>query len=179
MRGARQRGTPSRYTRFMHRARRPYRIVFICTGNICRSPAAENIFRLRAARAGLRDELEIDSAGTGGWHSGHPVDARSAAALRAAGFSDHGSARELRPRDFSGADLLVCMAREHLEFVAEHGAPAERVLLIRHCDPQHTHEDVPDPYYGGDEGFSQMVLMLDAAMDGLIARVQTDLKQRG
>lgn len=164
----------------MHRARRPYRIVFICTGNICRSPAAENIFRSRAASAGLRDEIEIDSAGTEGWHGGEPVDVRSAEALRAAGFSDHGAARELRPSDFSGADLFVCMARDHVDFVISRGAAQERVVLIRHCDPQHTHEDVPDPYYGGDEGFSEMVRMLDAAMDGLVARVQSDLKrQRG
>jgi protein-tyrosine phosphatase len=163
----------------MSRTREPYRIVFICTGNICRSPAAENIFRARAEREGLLAALEIDSAGTGDWHEGEAPDARSAAALRAAGYPADGEARGLRPSDFARHDLFVCMDRTHVESVVAGGAARERVVLIRHFDGARDHDDVPDPYYGGREGFTHMIEMLERAMDGLVARVRADLARRG
>jgi len=154
------------------------RIVFICTGNICRSPAAENIFRHRAEAEGLLPELEIDSAGTGGWHEGEAPDARSAAALRHAGYPVDGRARPLRARDYGAFDLFVCMDRTHVREVVDRGAPRERVVLIRHFDDTRSHDDVPDPYYGGHEGFTEMIAMLEASMDGLFARVREELARK-
>ncbi|MFM7259978.1 MAG: low molecular weight protein-tyrosine-phosphatase [bacterium] len=162
----------------MSRAREPYRVIFICTGNICRSPAAENIFREHARRAGILPELEIDSAGTGDWHEGDDPDHRSADALRDAGYAADGTARGLRARDFAHHDLFVCMDRSHVRDVVAQGAARERVVLIRHFDDSRDQDDVPDPYYGGRDGFTDMIRMLEASMDGLLARVRDELARR-
>lgn len=164
----------------MSRAREPFRIVFICTGNICRSPAAENIFREHARKAGILPDVAIDSAGTGDWHQGEDPDPRSAEALREAGYPDEGTARGLRDHDFLHHDLFVCMDRSHVRDVVARGAPKERVVLIREFDPRRGHDDVPDPYYGGRDGFTEMIAMLEAAMDGLVERVRAEIaKKRG
>ena len=164
----------------MSRAREPFRIVFICTGNICRSPAAENIFREHARKAGILPDVAIDSAGTGDWHQGEDPDPRSAEALREAGYPDEGTARGLRDHDFLHHDLFVCMDRSHVRDVVARGAPKGRVVLIREFDPRRGHDDVPDPYYGGRDGFTEMIAMLEAAMDGLVERVRAEIaKKRG
>ena len=164
----------------MSRVHGSFRIVFVCTGNICRSPAAENIFRVRAREAGLLPDLVIDSAGTGDWHEGEDPDHRSAQALREAGYSVEGTARGLRDEDFLRHDLFVCMDRSHVRDVLARGAPKERVVLVRHFDDARSHDDVPDPYYGGREGFTEMIRMLEATMDGLVARVRGEIaKKRG
>ncbi len=162
----------------MSRETEPFRIVFICTGNICRSPAAENIFREMVDRAGLLPDLEIDSAGTGDWHEDDPIDHRSAAALADAGYPSGGVARGLRARDFAHFDLFVCMDRSHHREVTARGARAERVVLIRSFDPARDGEDVPDPYYGGVEGFTEMIRMLEASMDGLVGHVREGLARK-
>jgi protein-tyrosine phosphatase len=162
----------------MSRAREPFRIVFICTGNICRSPAAENIFRERAREAGLLPDLVIDSAGTGDWHEGEDPDHRSADALRVAGYPVEGTARGLRDADFAAHDLFVCMDGSHVREVIARGAPRERVVLLRHFDGARSHDDVPDPYYGGRDGFTEMVAMIEAAMDGLVGRVRGDIARK-
>lgn len=162
-----------------------YRIVFVCSGNICRSPAAENVFRTRAARAGIEAKLAIDSAGTHGYHEGEPPDRRSIAVLRSRGYPADGRARELRREDYLGAtahDLFVCMDRTHERHVLSAGAPRERVVLLRAFDPSAAVAggplDLPDPYYGGAEGFEEMLSMIERAMDGLLARVEADLMTR-
>ncbi len=162
----------------MSRAREPFRIVFICTGNICRSPAAENIFREHARKAGILPELEIDSAGTGDWHEGEAPDQRSVDALRGAGYPADGRARGLRANDFLHHDLFVCMDRSHVRDVIALGAPGERVVLLRHFDEGRAHDDVPDPYYGGREGFTEMIAMLEASMDGLVGRVREEIARK-
>lgn len=162
----------------MSSARAPYRILFVCTGNICRSPAAENVFREHARRAGILPDLEIDSAGTGDWHAGEAPDPRSAEALRAAGYPAEGIARGLLPGDVVRQDLFVCMDRTHVDAVVGRGAPRERVVLVRHFDEARGHDDVPDPYYGGRDGFDEMIRTLEAAMDGLVARVRDEIVRR-
>ena len=162
----------------MSRAREPFRIVFICTGNICRSPAAENIFREHARRAGVLPSLAIDSAGTGDWHEGEDPDPRSVAALRDAGYPAEGTARGLRAREFLQHDLFVCMDRSHRREVIARGAPEEKVVLIREFDPDRGNDDVPDPYYGGSAGFTEMIAMLEAAMAGMMVRVREELGRR-
>ena len=162
----------------MSRAREPFRIVFICTGNICRSPAAENIFREHARKAGILPEVEIDSAGTGDWHEGEAPDHRSADALRGAGYPADGRARGLRANDFLHHDLFVCMDRSHVREVVARGAPEDRVVLVRHFDERRGHDGVPDPYYGGREGFTEMIAMLEASMDGLVGRVREEIARK-
>ena len=90
------------------------RILFVCMGNICRSPTAEGIMRRLVADAGLEDVVEVDSAGTGGWHAGEPPDARATAAARRRGVTLEGGARQVRPDDFERFDLIVAMDRENL-----------------------------------------------------------------
>ena len=158
-----------------------YRVVFVCSGNICRSPAAENVFRARAERAGILPKLAIDSAGTHGFHEGERPDRRSLAVLRAAGYPTEGHARELRESDFRGRDahdLYVCMDRTHERHVLAAGAPRERVVLLRGFDPSSGAADLPDPYYGGDDGFDDMLAMIERAMDGLLARVDAEIAAR-
>jgi protein-tyrosine phosphatase len=162
----------------MSGAHEPYRIIFICTGNICRSPAAENMFREHARKAGILPDLAIDSAGTGDWHEGEDPDHRSAQALREAGYPADGTARGLRSAEFLHHDLFVCMDRSHVRDVLARGAPRERVVLVREFDDARLHDDVPDPYYGGREGFTEMIRMLEAAMDGLVARVRREIAEK-
>lgn len=162
----------------MSSARERFRIVFICTGNICRSPAAENIFREHARRAGILPQLAIDSAGTGDWHQGEDPDPRSTEALRAAGYAADGTARGLRKDEFLHHDLYVCMDRSHLREVVARGAPRDRVVLIREFDQGRAHDEVPDPYYGGNDGFAEMIRMLEAAMDGLVERVRVEIARK-
>jgi protein-tyrosine phosphatase len=162
----------------MSRVYGSFRIVFVCTGNICRSPAAENVFREHARRAGLLPDLAIDSAGTGDWHEGEGIDPRSVQALRAAGYAAEGYARGLRSGELPRHDLVVCMDRSHVREVIARGAPQDRVVLVREFDGGRSHDEVPDPYYGGDAGFDEMIRMLEAAMEGLVARVREEIAQK-
>lgn len=162
----------------MSRGNAQLQVVFVCTGNICRSPAAENMFRHIASREGLLGDLRIDSAGTGGWHEGEAPDPRSAAALRASGYPSEGRARALRAEDIRSVDLFVCMDRSHVRDLIARGAASEKVVLIRDFDGRRDHDEVPDPYYGGDDGFAEMIAMLEASMDGLVARVREEIARK-
>ena len=162
-----------------------YRVIFVCSGNICRSPAAECVFKARAAHAGLLERLAVDSAGTHGLHEGDPPDPRSARVLRRGGYPVEGRARELRPGDFRGEgaqDLYVCMDRTHERHVLAAGAPRERVVLLGSFEARGGGSggsaDLPDPYYGGDEGFDDMLAMIERAMDGLLAHVEVEVTVR-
>jgi protein-tyrosine phosphatase len=155
-----------------------YSILFVCSGNICRSPAAENVFRARAERAGILPAVSIDSAGTHGYHEGEPPDPRSVAVLRQAGYPAEGRARELRAAELRGDaahHLIVCMDRTHERHVLSAGAARARVALLRSFDPASADHDLADPYYGGDEGFDEMLELIERAMEGLIARVKAEL----
>ncbi len=114
------------------------RVLFVCLGNICRSPTAEGTMRALVREAGLEDEVEIDSAGTGGWHVGSPPDARARAAARARGIALEGAAREVRSEDFQDFDLLIAMDRSNLRALRQL-APSEaarfKVRLLREFDP--------------------------------------------
>lgn len=156
----------------------PFRIVFVCTGNICRSPAAECVFRHFARLEGLSAHVEIDSAGTGGWHAGEAPDRRSQRALRERGYPVEGRARALGSDDYARWDLFVCMDRGHVREVVAEGAPRERVVLLRAFDEARAHDEVPDPYYGGDDGFDGMMTMIEASMSGLVAHVRAAVAAR-
>ncbi len=150
------------------------RILFVCMGNICRSPTAEAVMRRLVRDAGLEDRIEVESAGTGGWHAGDPPDTRATAAAAQRGVTLEGAARQVRPDDFREFDLLIAMDRENLRgllAVAPDEAASEKVRLLREFDPTSAGApdlDVPDPYNGGDRGFETVIDMVEAACRGLL-----------
>jgi protein-tyrosine phosphatase len=149
------------------------RVCFVCLGNICRSPTAEAVMRHRLAEAGLSDAIEVESAGTGSWHVGDPPDVRAAGAARARGIVMDGRAQQFGPGDFDRFDLVLAMDHEnadHLRRIAPGPAEAAKVRLLREFDPAADGADlaVPDPYYGGADGFGTVFAQVDAACRGLI-----------
>ena len=164
-----------------------YRVCFVCSGNICRSPTAEAVFRRRVADAGLAGQVEVDSAGLGDWHVGEDVDERSAAALRARGYPAwvH-AAKQFRPDDFEERDLVVALAAGHeraLRAMAETAADRAKIRMLRSYDPLAATDpsglDVPDPYYGGGHGFEHVLDLVEAACAGLLAEVEAELPANG
>jgi protein-tyrosine phosphatase len=149
------------------------RILFVCMGNICRSPTAEGVMRRLIDDAGLED-VEVESAGTGGWHAGEPPDERATAAAARRGVTLAGAARQVTPADFRRFDLLIALDRANLRellALAPDEDAAEKVRLLREFDPAAASSgdlDVPDPYYGGDRGFETVLDMVEAACRGLI-----------
>lgn len=143
-------------------------VVFVCTGNICRSPIAEKVLVHELEAAGLADTVRVTSAGTGGWHVGEPADPRAAALLRAEGYLPDHAARQVDAEQL-GADLLVALDREHLHALRALVPDPDRVRLLRSFDPDAPEgAEVPDPYYGDDAGFADVLAMVRAAMPGLV-----------
>ncbi|GHH70070.1 low molecular weight protein-tyrosine-phosphatase [Streptomyces sulfonofaciens] len=163
-------------------APRPYRVCFVCSGNICRSPMAESVFRARLDDAGLGDLVEVDSAGTGGWHVGNGADPRTVAVLQAAGYGSEHTARQFDASWFAGLDLVIALDGEHLSALRQlspTGADAKKVRLLRSYDPAVDGDlDVPDPYYGGIDGFETCLEMVEAACEGLLAAVAEAVEGR-
>lgn len=153
------------------------RILFVCAGNICRSPTAEGVMRGLLDGEGLTERIEIESAGTGGWHAGDPPDARSVAAAQARGITVDGAARRVTDDDFERFDLLLALDRENLrELLARAPEDARpKVRLLREFDPASVASgdlDVPDPYYGGANGFEDVLDLIEAACAGLLGEVR-------
>ncbi|MCA9298480.1 MAG: low molecular weight phosphotyrosine protein phosphatase [Phycisphaerales bacterium] len=144
-------------------------VLFVCLGNICRSPLAEAIFIHKADQQGVRDRFTIDSAGMGGWHAGERADPRSIQIGARYGIDVRSIARQVTDKDVRRFDYLIAMDRSNASDLRELGAPKERVHLMRAFDPGvKGAADVPDPYYGGPDGFQHVYEMLDAACDGLL-----------
>jgi len=154
------------------------RVLFVCLGNICRSPTAEAVMRHLVEQSGFEGEMdmEMDSAGIGDWHAGKPPDARSAAVGAKRGIPVTGKARQVTTKDFSTFDLLIAMDksnREDLWALAPTPSARQQVHLLRDFDPQGPrHADVPDPYYGGPEGFDQVFDICLSACAGLLEHVR-------
>ena len=142
--------------------RRPgaYAVEIVCSGNICRSPSADVVLSALAAERGL-DHVTVTSSGIGDWHVGEPMDRRSAAALAEAGLdpSRH-RARQVDTAALAAYDLVLAMDRTHLEDLLELGADAGRTMLFRAFDPVDPGGEVPDPYYGGPDGFEEVLAMV-------------------
>lgn len=156
---------------------RPLRVEVTCLGNICRSPMAHVVLEQRLADAGLADDVVVTSSGTGGWHEGEPMDERAATALSAAGYdpSRH-RARTFTTDTYAEADLMLAMdARNHADMteLAPTVADAERVRMFRSFDPEAApgDDEVEDPWYGGAEGFQQVLAMVERTSDAVVAAV--------
>lgn len=157
-----------------------YRITAVCLGNICRSPMAEAVLRVKVAEAGLA--AVVDSAGTAGWHEGHDADSRALRTLHRYGYPLSHGARQFQRQWFGSTDLVLAMDQSNYVDLRRlaHGlanAPA-RIHLLRSFDPNADTLDVPDPFYGGEEGFEDVLRMIEAAADGVIAHVANDLAKR-
>ncbi len=149
------------------------RVLFVCMGNICRSPTAEGVMRDLVEQAGLGDRIGLDSAGTGAWHAGEPPDPRSVAAAARRGVRLDGQARKVRRSDFEQFDLLLALDDENardLRRAAPDADAAAKVRLLREFDPDAGGDDldVPDPYYGGADGFGHVLDLVEAACRGLL-----------
>ncbi len=149
--------------------------MFVCTGNICRSPMAEIVFADALRGEGLADRVRVSSAGTGDWHVGSPADPRTTAALRRAGYDCEHVAAQVGAQHVS-ADLLVALDSGHLAALRRLVDEPERVVLLRSFDPAAGRDlEVPDPYFGGKYGFDDVLAMVRAAVPGLLAWVRQRL----
>jgi protein-tyrosine phosphatase len=150
----------------------PYKLLFVCLGNICRSPSAENIMNHLIDQAGLSDEIVCDSAGTSSYHIGSPPDRRmNAAAVAKLGITLRGRARQFIKADFQDFDLILAMDRDNYDDIIAldpTGQYHNKVHLMCEFCSRHKLKEVPDPYYGGTEGFNQVIDLLVDACEGLL-----------
>ncbi|MCW2601108.1 MAG: ptpA3 [Frankiales bacterium] len=151
------------------------RVVFVCTGNICRSPTAEAVLRHRVTEAGLAHAIHVSSAGTGGWHVGDDADPRSLRALGSRGYALRHRARQFRADWFDEHELVVALDSGHLEELRQL-RPGAEVHLLREWDPKGP-GDVPDPYYGDEEGFEQVLDIVERSCEGLLEELRGRLEQ--
>jgi len=163
----------------MNQATEPIRLLFVCMGNICRSPTAEGVMRGLLREQGLEDGIEVDSAGTGDWHAGAPPDVRATAAARSRGITLEGAARLVGGGDFDEFDLILAADSRNLRDLRAAAPPGSRARLhlLREFDPASEGApdlDVPDPYYGGDDGFERVLDLVEAACRGLLDALRAD-----
>ncbi len=153
-----------------------HRLLFVCLGNICRSPAAEGVFLHQLKIQGLENQFLVDSAGTGGWHVGNRADARMRAAAKQRGIDLPSRARQISMEDLKSFDLILTMDDDNLRNVQalakEAGVRASALIkpMLSYAS-QTTITEVPDPYYGGDAGFEQVLDLLEDACQGLLSEL--------
>lgn len=165
----------------MLRRPEPFRVAFVCTGNICRSPMAEIVFRDFAERAGLGDYVASTSSGTGDWHVGERADQRTIEALRRRGYDgEHHRARQFALDDFDRNDLIVALDRSHeriLSSWARTGEDADKLALLLSFDAGADGVlDVPDPYYAGPEMFDDVLGMIESASRALFRQLEPAIR---
>lgn len=153
------------------------RVLFVCLGNICRSPLAEGVFRFLVDQVGLGDRIEVDSAGTGGWHVGEPPDPRSVETARRHGLDiSHQRARRLTRADLDRFDYVVAMDGSNLSAIRAlaRGDHRARVLRLLDACPDLGVRDVPDPYYGDGDGFERVWRLVYRGCEALLARIRRE-----
>jgi protein-tyrosine phosphatase len=155
------------------------RVLFVCTGNICRSPTAEGVFRRFVEQAGLEDRIGMDSAGTHGYHVGEPPDPRSQAAASARGYDLSGlRARRFAREDFSRFDLVLAMDRDHHAILSRF-APAgagHKLRMLMEFARRSGVDEVPDPYYGAPDGFELVLNLVEDAAEGLLDHLRQGIE---
>lgn len=150
------------------------RVLFVCLGNICRSPTAEGVLRHKLAAAGLQDQVSVDSAGTSDWHVGKSVDSRTRVAAQRRGYDLSAlRGRQVTAADFARFELIFAMDQNNLQLLQELqpavGVAQLDLFLRRYGLPT---DEVPDPYYSGEEGFELVLDLLEQACDGLVAELK-------
>ncbi|MEM0895258.1 MAG: low molecular weight protein-tyrosine-phosphatase [Verrucomicrobiota bacterium] len=153
----------------------PYRILFVCMGNICRSPAGECVLRATAQAEGMGERIECDSAGTIGYHAGNSPDARMRKAAKARGISVEGAARQFHAGDFSDFDLILTMDDDNFADIERgRGGQDGKAVVRRFCEfvTEHEAEEVPDPYYGGAAGFEHVLDLLEDGCAEIVRRIK-------
>jgi len=156
------------------------KILFVCLGNICRSPTAEIVFREIVAREAPDLGIEIDSAGTAAYHVGSPPDSRTRQAALRRGYDMSAlRARVVEPQDFNRYDLILAMDRQNFEALRQRAPAAahERIRMFLEFAPNADATDVPDPYYGGPNGFEEVLDLVEAAARGLLEHVRTEARR--
>ncbi|WP_282604899.1 low molecular weight protein-tyrosine-phosphatase [Pelagibius sp. Alg239-R121] len=157
----------------------PLQVLFICTGNICRSPSAEGVLRHRLAEAGLADRITIDSAATHDYHTGEPPNPRAVRCCAKRGYDLTGlRARRLTREDFENFDVISVMDRGHMEILKSRCPSGEEhrlKLFLDHAEPPLQGQDVPDPYYGGPEDYEAMLDLIEEGMTGLLDHLRSRL----
>lgn len=160
----------------------PVRVLFVCLGNICRSPLAEGVFAALAGERGLAAHYRIDSAGTGGWHAGELPDPRSIDVARRNGIELTSRARKIALNDFDDFDQVIAMDRENLsdltDLLRARGGGGAELHLLRQFDPEPGDGQVPDPYYGGDDGFDRVYAMVHRSCTALLDHLEETRTRR-
>lgn len=154
----------------------PVKVLFVCMGNICRSPTAEGVFRKLVAESGLVERIQIDSCGTGDWHVGKAPDPRSVVASRSRDIdiSDL-QARQVTAGDLTSFDYVLAMDHDNLarlRAIQRRSGGVEPELFLSYAEGV-TEEEVPDPYFGGDQGFEHVLDLIEAASEGLLATIRS------
>ena len=153
-------------------------VLFVCLGNICRSPSADGVFRAKVEAAGLSDDILVDSAGTAAWHIGKSPDSRSAEhALRRGYDLSMLRARQVTEEDFDQFDYVLAMDAQNLSDLKQlrrSSSKAELGLFLEYG--AHAEKEVPDPYYGGAQGFEHVLDLVESACDGLLAKLRSQLE---
>lgn len=152
----------------------PVRVLFVCLGNICRSPSAEGVFRALVEKAGLAEQIDIDSCGTGHWHIGKSPDARAQEAARRRGIDISGlRARQFSPEDLDSFDYVLVMDHQNLADIRDvwhQNGGTRPALFLEYGSSEH--DEVPDPYYGGVDGFEVVLDLIHEAGEGLLADIR-------
>ena len=154
-------------------------VLFVCLGNICRSPLGEGVLAHRLEQEGLADRVRVDSAGTGAWHQGEAPDPRSAEVAKRNGIELRGRARRVRAEDFHDFDYIFAMDRSNLRdlrYLESESDGGAALALFREFDPHRDGDlDVPDPYYGGPDGFDLMFEMVDRTCAAFVEHLLSEL----
>ena len=156
----------------------PFRLLFVCLGNICRSPAADGVMRDVVEKAGLSARIEIDSAGTEGWHSGKLPDQRMRQAASTRGITLDHRARQFKAADLERFDLILAMDRDNernIRALDRENRHAAKIRLFCDFCTDHSEREVPDPYYGGPEGFEHVLDLIEDGCEGLLREVKSRL----
>jgi protein-tyrosine phosphatase len=150
------------------------RVLFVCLGNICRSPAAEGVFRHLVAKAGLAHEIAIDSAGTGAWHAGEAPDSRMQEAAARRGIRLAGIARQVVASDFEDFDWILAMDDSNLQHLRRlaHASQHHKIHKFGDFDPAAPGADVPDPYFGDHDGFAEVLDIVTRTSHALLSQVR-------
>lgn len=153
----------------------PFRLLFVCLGNICRSPAAEGVMRALVEREGLAPHVTIRSAGTGGWHAGNLPDQRMRSAAQNRGYNLQSRARQVTEDDLHSHHLVLVMDQQNLREIRPYDSANQHSAKIRlFCDfcTDHDIQEVPDPYYGGEQGFEHVLDLLEDGCRGVIQHIR-------